>query len=139
MTILGSHRKAHRDIPYSCSIFFNFHRNKVLNFFVFFYPRGSVRSPDAKRTQRLGPNVSLTEVKHEVKPTSMIKRLNISFTSFTPDFLCTKKFQNQILYKHFTGFHGFEICCCLQQLKSVFTPDKTIVHLALCTTALLLI
>ena len=35
-------------------IFYNFHRIKV-NFFVFFFPRGSVRSPDAKRTQGLGP------------------------------------------------------------------------------------
>ena len=43
--------------PYSRSIFYNFHKNKVLNFFVFFYPRGSVRSPDAKRTQILGPGM----------------------------------------------------------------------------------
>ena len=44
--------------------------------------------------------VSLIEVKHEVKPASMIKRLNMSFTSFTPDFLWAKKF-HQILYKRF--------------------------------------
>ena len=57
MTLLDSHRKAHLDILYSRSIFYNFHRNKLLNFFVFFYPRGSVRSPDAERTQRLGPSM----------------------------------------------------------------------------------
>ena len=53
MAFLGSHGTAHLDIPYSRSIFYNFHRDKVLNFFVFLYPRGSVRSPDAKRTQSL--------------------------------------------------------------------------------------
>ena len=30
----------------------NFHKNAVLNFVVFFYYGDSVRSPDAKRTQR---------------------------------------------------------------------------------------
>ena len=98
MPLLGSHRIAHLYIPYSRSFFFyNFHRNKVLNFFVFFYPRGSMQSPDAKRTQRLGPGI---KVQHEVKPT-LVNRLSMSFTSFTPDFLWAKKFQNQILHKRF--------------------------------------
>ena len=35
--------------PYSRSIFDNFHRNKVFNFFVFLYV--SVQSPDAKSAQ----------------------------------------------------------------------------------------
>ena len=99
MVLLGSHRTAQVDIPYSRSVFYNFHRNKVLNFFVFFYPRGSVRSPDAKRTQRLGPGM-LNQGQTRSKP-ALINRLSMSFTSFTPDFLWAKKFQNQMLYKRF--------------------------------------
>ena len=57
MALLASHRTTHLDIPYSRSNFYNFHRNKVFNIFVFFYPSGSVQAPDAKRTQRLGPGM----------------------------------------------------------------------------------
>ena len=56
-----------------------------------------MQSPDAKRTQRLDPGI---KVQHEVKPT-LVNRLSMSFTSFTPDFLWAKKFQNQILHKRF--------------------------------------
>ena len=53
---------------------------------------------------------SSIKVKNEIKPILMIKLLNMSFTSFTKDFLWTKKFQNQILYK---------VCCNSFVLYSV--------------------
>ena len=53
------------------------------------------RSPGAKRTQIRPWYVSLIEVKHEIKPISMIKHLNMPFTSFAPNFLWAKIFQNQ--------------------------------------------
>ena len=83
------------------AIFIISYRNKFLNFFVFLYLRDSVRSPDTKRTLIRPWYVGLMEVKHEAKATSMIKRLNMSFTSFIPDCLWFKKFQGQILYKRF--------------------------------------
>ena len=83
MAHLGSHSTANLDIPYSCSIFYNFHRNKVLNFFVFFYPRDSVRSPDAKKDSEVRHwYVSLIVVEHEVKPTSMKKFFKFVFYEF---------------------------------------------------------
>ena len=57
IALLGTHRAVHLDISYSRSIFYNFHRSTVFNLFVFFYPRGSVGSPDAKGTQILGPGM----------------------------------------------------------------------------------
>ena len=63
--------------PYSHSIFYISHRNEVLNFFVLLCLRGSVQSPDAKRAQSRPYYVSLIEVKHEIKPASMIKRFNM--------------------------------------------------------------
>ena len=43
--------------PIHVAFFNHFHRNNVLNSFVFFCPRGSVQSSDTKRTQRLGPGM----------------------------------------------------------------------------------
>ena len=78
--------------PNSSSIFHNF--SQRFTTFLFLYLTGSVRSPDAKRTQIWPWYVGLIEVKHEIKATSMTERLNISFTSLTRDFLWIKEFQN---------------------------------------------
>ena len=60
------HQDSHLDVPYSRSNFYNFHKNKVLNILVFFCPSGSVQSPDAKRTQRLGPGM-LAQLRSNMK------------------------------------------------------------------------
>ena len=54
--------------------------------------RTSFGSLEAKRIEIRPRYVSLIEVKHETKLTSMTRYLNMSLTSFTPDFLETKNF-----------------------------------------------
>ena len=77
--------------------------NEVLNYFLFLYLKGSVHSPNTKRTQIWPGCVSLIEVKHEIKCKPMKKHLNISFTSFIPDFLLSQKIQepNLCMYESF--------------------------------------
>ena len=94
MILLGSHKTAHVNITHSCSIYYTFHKKRFLTFLCFSILEAAIRLPDAKRAQRLG-DVSLIKLKHELKPVTIIKRLNMYFTIFTPDFLWAKKTSEQ--------------------------------------------
>ena len=116
MTLLGSHRTVHLDVPYFTEI-------RFLTFWCFSILGQRPINRRKKDSEIRSWYVSLIEVKHEVKPTSMIKCLNMSFTSFTPDFLWAKKFQNQILYISVSNRNltaSYELCSFRLRVKSIF-------------------
>ena len=119
MAHLGSHSTANLDIPYSCSIFYNFHRNKVLNFFVFFYPRDSVRSPDAKKDSEVRHwYVSLLWSNMKWNLHQWRNFLNLSFTSFTP---CFQHVSNRNIALYHINFllSGLEWKICFSSFNKI--------------------
>ena len=91
MALLVSHRTASIS-PIHVAFFTIITEIRFLPFLCFFILGASSDHQTQKGLEIRPWHAIVIEVKHEVKPASMIKRSNMYFTSFTPDFLWAKKF-----------------------------------------------